>query len=869
MKRVFIYCIALICVLACTREKDTVLQEEPAPFDVKNTIPGQLIIKVSKDLAGPESPDIDFSSFGDCSVTRLFPDAGRFEARHRAFGLHQWYLVSFNPNRPVTKVSVGLDGITGVEYVEPVPYIKTTDYPFNDPKIGLLWGLSNDGSKTQWNAGCDVNAFKAWTIETGKPEVIVAVNDAGVDYSHEDLAANMWVNTAELNGTQGEDDDNNGYVDDIYGYSFMSYDGTSTVGKIEPGDHGTHVAGTIAAVNNNGIGVAGVAGGNGSTNSGVRIMVTQTLDGTHGAKTPESIVYAADNGAVLMNCSWGYTNPETPTSSALLQAIRYFNKYAGKDPETEEQTGPMDGGLIVFAAGNEGLEISHPAMEEEVFAVAALSANYVRSYFTSFGEWVDICAPGGDANRGTYIHSTLPGNTYGNMQGSSMAAPHVTGVAALLVSYYGVGKKGFTRDKLIYLLQSTANKRALEENGSFSTKLGAGLVDAYAALIADDDSVPMPVSEASVSAVSNTATFSWTVPGSEEVKHPYCFNLYYSTSSLAGLDPANPSDNVETVRIVSYGAPYGTVLSQELKGLEFNTKYYFRINSESVSGAVSALSQEYSVQTGSNTKPVITPLDGTSMTMHSHESKSLRFRISDPDGHTLSYSLDVERKGTTVTFDGVDTITFTVDAMSANAGTYGEKLIVSDSYETDELEFSYTILSNNAPTVVSELEDQLFTSLNQTRTLSVSGLFTDADNETLTYSISSSTVSIIVKTDLAADGSLTLTSNSYGSATFTITAADAHGATAETTFRVLVRDGNTSIEAYPNPVKDFLMIRPNEEGPVSVSIISSLGATVFSADVQASPFDPATVDLRNLPSGIYKAVFKAGSDSKDINLVKL
>jgi len=842
---------------------------EKAEQKLKSTIPGQLMILVSDDIAGPDNPGLDLSCLGNYKISRTFPDAGRFEARHRAEGLHRWYTVVYDGNTVPTKASVSLEGVRGIDKVEPVPNIKSTDYPFNDPKIGLLWGLSNDGSKTQWNAGCDVNAFKAWTIETGKPVVIVAVNDAGVDYTHEDLAANMWVNTAELNGVQGEDDDNNGYVDDIYGYSFMSYDGTSTVGKIEPGDHGTHVAGTIAAVSNNGIGVAGVAGGNGSPDSGVRIMVTQTLDGSHGAKTPESIVYAADNGAVLMNCSWGYTNPETQTSSALLQAFRYFNKYAGKDPDTEEQTGPMAGGLIVFAAGNEGLEVSHPAMEEEVFAVAALSANYVRSYFTSFGEWVDICAPGGDANRGTYIHSTLPGNSYGNMQGSSMAAPHVTGVAALVVSYYGAGKKGFTREKLIYLLQSTANKRALEENGSFSTKLGAGLVDAYAALIADDDTEPMPVSEASVSAVSNNVTFKWTVPGSEEVKHPYCFNLYYSTSSLASLDPANLSDDVETMRIVSYGAPYGTKLEQEIKGLSFNTKYYFRINSESVSGMVSALSPEYSGQTGGNTKPVITPLDGTSMTMHSHESKSLRFRISDPDGHTLTYSLDKERKGTTVKFDGVDTITFTVDAMSANAGTYDEKLTVSDSYEAEELEFSYTILSNNAPTVISELEDQLFTALNQTKTVSVSGLFADADGETLTYSIASSTVSIIVKTDLAADGSLTLTSNSYGSATFTITAADAHGATAEATFRVLVKDGNTSIEAYPNPVKDFLMIRPNSEGTVSVSIISSLGATVFSADVQASPFEPATVDMRNLPSGIYKAVFKAGSDSKDINLVKL
>lgn len=859
-------------VLACsvkTEEQIPSFCQSPASELPASTVPGMFFIKIQDDLAGPDIPDIDLSSFGNCSIVRTFPEAGRFEARHRAAGLHKWYTVSIGETATLTKAVKNLDCIPGIEFVEPVPVIKSTEYPFNDPKLPQLWGLYNNGEREQWNEGCDVNALNAWTIETGKPEVIVAVNDQGVESGHEDLFANMWVNTAELNGLSGEDDDNNGYIDDVYGYSFMTYDNTTTIGKIDPGDHGTHVAGTIAAVNNNGIGIAGVAGGNGSSNSGVRIMCTQTLDGKHGAMTPDSFVYAADNGAVLVNCSWGYVNPETPTSSALLTAFRYFNQYAGMDSDTGEQTGPMAGGLIIFAAGNEGLEVSHPAMEEEVFAVAALSANYVRSYFTSYGEWVDICAPGGDANRGTYILSTTTGNSYGNMQGSSMAAPHVTGVAALLVSYYGVGKKGFTRDKLIHLLQSTADKKALEENGSYATKLGAGLVDAYAALLAGDDVSPLPVSVFSVTAHSNTATLKWTVPGSDEVKHPYCFNLYYGKQSLAALDTDNVPEDVSVLKIYSYGAPVGTELNQDIRGLSFNTEYYFRISSESLSGLVSDLSDEVSVQTGGNNRPVITALDGVDVSVRAHETKELRFRVSDADGHDISCYLQDEKSGLSLSYDGENLATVSIDATKISEGHYEGKLCVSDTYEISELPFNYTVLPNSPPKLVSVIPDQVFTRLSETRSFSAADCFSDPDGETLAYAVSSSTVSIVVKTELSSDGSLILTSNSYGSTALTVTATDYLGASATTTFNILVKDGVSAIEAYPNPVKDYLNVRTDSKEIVNIKIISSLGSIVFLEDVESSPFSPATVDLRSIPSGVYKAVLKTEKDSRDLTLVKL
>ena len=686
----------------------------------------------------------------------------------------------------------------------------------------------------------------------------MAVNDLGVDYLHEDLQPNMWVNEAELNGKPGEDDDNNGYADDVYGYSFMTYDGKVPVGRIEPGDHGTHVAGTIAAVNNNGIGVSGIAGGDGTPESGVRIMCTQTLDGKNGALTPQSFVYAADNGAVLINCSWGFTNNEQATPKSYVEAIDYFNTYAGFD-ENGEQTGPMAGGLIIFAAGNDGREIEHPAMDDNVFAVAALSANYVRSYFTSYGEWVDICAPGGDANRGTYVLSTLPNDSYGNMQGSSMAAPHVTGVAALIVSHYGAGRKGFTRDKLIHLMQSTANKRALEENGSYATKLGAGLIDAYAALTAESsEEAPAAVTDLTVTPRSNYLDLTWTVPVGLNGETPYAYDIYYSTDPIEPFDPSAPGEGVERLRVFGGGKTAGSAMTATLSDLEFSTDYHICIYTENLMGTFSEPSEELTARTGDNNKPVIEALDGTSLRLASHASGSMRFRVSDADGHNLSFTVTEGLQGLTASFiEGV--ITLDVNALNADDGKiYNGVISVTDGFDTTEQSFSYTILPNSAPHAKGGFDDLLFNSLSEEKTFNLKDFFSDPDGETLSYTITSSSASIIVNASVS-EGILTIKGHSFGATTLTVTAEDARGSSAAHEFRVLVRDNSRPYDLYPNPVKDYLYIRSGEAKTVGLTISNKAGAVVFSqGDVTLDPFSPMSIDLKDQPGGVYYV--RIGSD---------
>ena len=222
------------------------------------------------------------------------------------------------------------------------------------------------------------------------------------------------------------------------------------MGTINAGYHGTHVAGTIGAVNNNGIGVSGIAGGSG-TGNGVRIMSCEILGGTGSGNIPDSYVYAADMGALISQNSWGYQYPEY-YEQAVLDAIDYFIAEAGSYAGS-----PMKGGIVIFAAGNSAYDGKwYPAYYDQIVSVAALNASSHLTVYSNYGTWVDISAPGGQAEDNANIDpnspykngvlSTLDNDSYGFMDGTSMACPHVSGVAALIVSKFG--GTGFTMSEL-------------------------------------------------------------------------------------------------------------------------------------------------------------------------------------------------------------------------------------------------------------------------------------------------------------------------------------------------------------------------------------------------------------------------------------
>ncbi|MBM3240916.1 T9SS type A sorting domain-containing protein [Candidatus Poribacteria bacterium] len=289
-----------------------------------------------------------------------------------------------------------------VEYAEPNYLLYANVIP-NDPKIKELWGLHNVG-QTGGTSDADIDAPEAWEIATGSEKIIVASIDSGVDYKHEDLKDNMWVNAAEASGTPGVDDDGNGFVDDIHGYDFANNDGD----PMDDNGHGTHTSGTIGAVGNNGIGVVGV-------NWDVRIMALKFLSASGSGSTADAIKcvqYATLMGANLSNNSWGGGGKSIPLALAIWK-----------------------GPLFVAAAGNNGqnTDISphYPSSYQlkNIISVAATDHNDRKASFSNYGvKSVDLGAPG------VNIVSTLPRNSYGPADGTSMASPHVAGVAALIMS---------------------------------------------------------------------------------------------------------------------------------------------------------------------------------------------------------------------------------------------------------------------------------------------------------------------------------------------------------------------------------------------------------------------------------------------------
>lgn len=479
----------------------------------ENALPGQILFKVSPNYASTKASggmDVEehllVPDLGDIKFERLFPACGRFEKRTREAGLDRWFIADFSKDVPVAKVAEYLSSSENVETVEYSRALEVASFPFNESSRSqeYQWHYNNTGRvfTSSTVAGADARVYDAWELCTGSPDVIVAVIDQGVKFDHEDLAANMWQNPGEIAGN-GIDDDENGYIDDIYGYNFIDNNGTITFS--EENSHGTHVAGTISAVNNNGIGVNGIAGGSGK-GDGVRIMTLETLgtaaNGTSGGglgASARAMKYAADNGAVISQNSWGYASGALSGGdwnkgnySAMKEAIDYFIQYAGLD-ENGEQVGPMAGGIVIFAAGNDASELTeYPAADPKVVSVAATSYKGTPSYYTNFGKWVSMCAPGGDevmdANYGG-VYSTVVAadgsSSYGSMQGTSMACPHVSGACALAVSYYyGADKrKGLTADMLRGALLGSCKPIDPFCTAAYAGKMGVGSLDTYRLLL--------------------------------------------------------------------------------------------------------------------------------------------------------------------------------------------------------------------------------------------------------------------------------------------------------------------------------------------------------------------------------------------------
>lgn len=329
-----------------------------------------------------------------------------------------------------------------VEYAEKVMLLKTHATP-NDPTFPSH--LTQIGAQNAWNI---------WNgTANGNSNITVAIVDNAVAINHVDLTANVWVNPGEI-ASNGIDDDQNGYVDDINGWDVADGD-NNPIPSNNSMNHGTHCAGIAGARTDNGIGIASI-GWN------IKIIGVKCQNNTGNTTSIpygyQGIIYAAKAKARVISCSWGGTGSASPAAQAIID-------YAWSK-----------GSIIIVSAGNDNNSVLHyPAAYNNVYAVAACSNTDVKSSFSCFGTWVDITAPGNN------INSTLPGNNYGSQSGTSMACPLVAGLAGLMLSKY----PWMTQTDVLNCISTTAvNIYTLSGNSAFVTppQLGAGRINAFAAM---------------------------------------------------------------------------------------------------------------------------------------------------------------------------------------------------------------------------------------------------------------------------------------------------------------------------------------------------------------------------------------------------
>ena len=414
--RLFIFMLLIIVSLPVTGINAT---QKTVSKNLQNYdfVPGELIVKLED--------GIDFSNilleelnekYQVSSIEKIFK-------KHEGTNLDNIYSLKVPNEADILSITADYSSQTFFEYAEPNYLIELLGIP-NDESFDLQWGLHNTGQVINHKKGTpdvDIDAPETWDIETGSSDITIAIIDTGVDYTHPDLADNIWTNDDEI-PDNGIDDDDNGYIDDTIGWDYIGKIPMFPKPDNDPLDdfgHGTHCAGIASGIGNNGIGISGVSWN-------CKIMTLKTAGGLIGKVsvkgTAQAIAYATDNGADIISMSFAGTSP----LSTIKDALDYAHE--------------KDVVLIAGSGNNPLLDEYYPACYDIVIAVAATDFDDKIARFSTTGNWVDVAAPGVD------IYSTMPTYfvtmnkfsfemNYDFCEGTSMACPFVSGLAGLLLSY--------------------------------------------------------------------------------------------------------------------------------------------------------------------------------------------------------------------------------------------------------------------------------------------------------------------------------------------------------------------------------------------------------------------------------------------------
>jgi len=498
-------------------------------------VPGQVIVKLK-----PTTPPVEALAIRTSLNATVI---GRF----RSVGAELWRIDGYDVARAVSDYK----NHPRIDYIEPDYIVHAEDVFPNDPRFGELWGLHNIG-QDGGTPDADIDAPEAWSIETGDT-VLVGVIDTGVDWHHVELASNIYTNPGEI-ASNGVDDDGNGYIDDVRGWDFVNNDND----PYDDHGHGTHVSGTIAAIGNNGVGVVGVSWS-------ARILPLKFLDAGGSGTTSAAILaveYATMMGARLTNNSWG--------GGGYSEGLRDAIEAAG-----------TAGILFVAAAGNYGTDNDadphYPSSYDldNIIAVASTDRYDLRSGFSCYGlTSVDLGAPGSS------ILSTLPGNTYGTYDGTSMATPHVSGAVCLLWAAAPLMTHLEVKDAILSSVDPIPALQGITVTG--------GRLNVYNMMSGLDSIPPARVGNLAVESTgSNTVSLTWTATGDDgAVGTASIYDLRYSTSGIYWSNFETATQALGEPRPKPTGSPESFTVT----GLSFNTRYYFGLVVEDEQGNRSWLS---------------------------------------------------------------------------------------------------------------------------------------------------------------------------------------------------------------------------------------------------------------------------------------
>lgn len=854
-------------------------------------------------------------------VEQIFDMTSEYASLKRAHGLDRWFVVKFDKSKDVAEVLKELNDDPAIEKAhgsvrivpEEASYASVTRAPiqpgqltaandgkgymnFSDPYLQYQWHYTttNDVYQT-FKTGADIDLFPAWQKETGDPHVVVAVMDSGIDFTHEDLTGSAW---------EGKDPKTG---ETIHGRNFWAAEtGNGNPNEIIPGGHGTHVAGTIAARNNNGIGVCGVAGGNGNPNSGVRLMSCEIYghDDKNETATTDYIVkafeFAAENGASVMNCSWGYgfdrkkyLNNENFQSifkhqfDLLKEGINYFTDYAGCDPQGKKKPESyMKGGLIFFASGNDAqYDIDMiPASYNRVVAVGAINSMGIPTDYMNKGPWVDVLAPGGTTDAGEVykgVLSTVPKNfvnlstgpypntdftlpdnpDYAYAQGTSMATPHVTGIAALVVSKFGRNNPNFTNDDLrrrILGAVKPASPYAVKSDANLAGKMGVGFIDADFALSDAETVKPeapvVTVTDYSADAEKGyyDAQINWKVTADEDALNPQHTAFSYDIRLYKKADQTQP---IQSLMRYSYEMPVGTPMEQTFTGLETDVDYVVKVVA---CDRFNNRSQEATAgfRTRLNHAPVFTEtIDEPLRLLDTQSFYHKLLPVKDEDGHSWTYTTSELPQGVELKRSGN---TFDLLIKVGKPGKYAFEVTLTDQLGGQTIQkFAYEVVAHTAPTVTNVLGDVSLFEQGEPIHINLADAFTAMSGRKMSFQAVSDDEEVV---KAAVNGSeLTLTPGRKGTANLTVTAVDGNKRTSATVkVRVTDRNAPDAHAVYPIPAHSYIkvLMRSNVD-KVHVIVTSVHGQKLIEETLPPdSRTHEITLGIDRLVPGTYYLLLK-------------